>query len=308
MEHLPLVSVIVPIYGVEAYIAQCAESLMAQTYPFIQYIFVNDGTKDRSMEELARVLERFPERNTLIINKENAGLPQARATGLAAAEGEYIMHLDSDDFLESDAVERLVNRARETGADLVYYDFWKEYAKYRKPCRERHYGTADNERYMRRLYNYRAYGYVWNKFARKSLYDHLFFPRNNMHEDIVISTQLLFAAKHLEQLSVPLVHYRRTNPSSVMRNSRRKRRVQSANNMLDMYENYRDLPAGSPVEPVLDLLVLRCAWVAFRHGKELFEERPYLGPMARRLPLMPGNRINLLQQLILKVYLAFSRF
>ena len=307
MNNQPLVSVIVPIYGVEAYIAQCAESLLVQTYPAIQFIFVNDGTKDRSMDVLSNVLARFPGRQVCIVNQENRGLPQARAAGLRVAEGEYIQHVDSDDWVEPDLVERLVHKAQESGADLVYFNFWKEHASYRKLDRERHYDSSRKVLYMRRLYNYRAYGYVWNKFARKSLYDHLFFPRLNMHEDIVISTQLLFRAQHIEQLPVPLVHYRRNNPSSVMHLAIKKRRVQSANNLLDMYEHYREQMAGSPVEPVLDVLILRCAWVAFSLDRELYRERPYLKEMARRLPLIPGRRVNLFQQLILKVYLAFSR-
>ena len=306
MKNQPLVSVIVPIYGVEAYIAQCAESLMAQTYPAIEYIFVNDGTKDRSMEVLAGVLERFPEKNVQIVNQENKGLPQARAAGVRVAKGEFIAHVDSDDWVEPDLVERVVEKAVSTGADFVYYDFWKVHSGYRKLDREKHYETADKELYMRRLYSYLAYGYVWNKFARKSLYQHLFFPKYNMHEDIVIATQLLYRAQHIEQLSVPLVHYRRNNPASVMHEAKKKRRVQSANNMLDMYEYYRENLAGSPVEPVLNDLILRTAWVAYTLDKNLYTERPYLKEMARRLPLMPGRRVNLIQQLILRLYLITS--
>ena len=74
----PLVSLIVPIYGVEAYIEQCARSVLGQTYPDMEFIFVNDGTRDGSMDVLSRVLKDFPDRNVKIVNKENAGLPQAR--------------------------------------------------------------------------------------------------------------------------------------------------------------------------------------------------------------------------------------
>ena len=95
----PLVSVIVPIYGVEAYIAQCARSVLGQTYPALECIFVNDGTPDRSMDILAEVVKEFPERNVVIVNKENGGLPHARWSGLEAARGEYVMHVDSDDWL-----------------------------------------------------------------------------------------------------------------------------------------------------------------------------------------------------------------
>ena len=65
----PLVSLIVPIYGVEPYIAQCARSVLSQTYDNVEFIFVNDGTKDASMDVLAEVLQEFPQRNVRIVNK-----------------------------------------------------------------------------------------------------------------------------------------------------------------------------------------------------------------------------------------------
>ena len=98
--HTPLVSVIVPIYGVEAYIEQCARSVLGQSYPRLECIFVNDGTPDRSMEILSAVLKEFPQRNVVVVDKENGGLPHARWSGLEVATGEYIMHVDADDWLE----------------------------------------------------------------------------------------------------------------------------------------------------------------------------------------------------------------
>ena len=125
--NMPLVSVIVPIYGVEAYIGQCARSVLGQTYSRLECIFVNDGTPDRSMEILSEVVKEYPGRNIVIVNKENDGLPHARWSGLEVSTGEYIMHVDADDWLEPDAAERLVDEALRTQADLVYCDFWKEY-------------------------------------------------------------------------------------------------------------------------------------------------------------------------------------
>jgi len=297
------VSVIVPFYGVEEYIGRCAESLMAQTYPEVEFIFVNDGTKDRSEEVLRGVLARFPERDVRLVVQENAGLPRARAKGLEYATGQYVMHVDSDDWIEPDAVEKLVAAAESTGADLVYHDFWKEYATRSKLDCEKHYSSADKITYMRRLYRDRAYGYLWNKFARRELYKDIFVPRYNMHEDIVVATQLLYKAQKIEQLSVPLVHYRRTNAAAATKVARKKRRMQSANNFLDLYEHFS---GASCVEPVADDIILRAAWVGFSLGKELFTERPYLKEKARHLPWMPGHRVLLLQQLILKIWLLFQ--
>lgn len=98
-----LVSIVVPIYGVEKFIVQCARSLFEQTYENIQYIFVNDCTKDNSVILLKEIIELYPNRKkqVLIIEKEkNEGLPLARKTGMQYVKGEYVMLLDSDDWVQ----------------------------------------------------------------------------------------------------------------------------------------------------------------------------------------------------------------
>lgn len=279
----PLVSLIVPIYGVEPYIAQCARSVLSQTYENIEFIFVNDGTKDASMDVLAGVLKEFPQRNVHIVNKENAGLPKARQSGLEVATGEYVMHVDADDWIEPDAVGRLVGEALRTGADLVYCDFWKEYGHHCKLDHEKHYTVETKVRWMNRLYNDGAYGFVWCKFCRRSLYEHIFVPSYNMHEDIVFSTQLIWRAASIAQLSVPLIHYRRTNGSSTSRAARSKRRVQSARNMLDLCAN-----GGPEIPAVRRSLLKKAAWNAFRYDRSLFVEYPFLKAEAPRLLKLLG--------------------
>jgi Glycosyltransferases involved in cell wall biogenesis len=281
MERQPLVSVIVPVYGVEKYIGQCARSILAQTYPHLECIFVNDGTPDRSMEILSDVVKEFPERNVVVVNKENGGLPRARWSGLEVATGEYIMHVDSDDWLEPDAAARLVEEALRSDADLVYCDFWKEYGHRHKLDHERTYTVQDKARWMKRLYDNGAYGYVWCKFARRSLYQDMFVPRFNMHEDIVFSTQLIWRASRISQLSVPLIHYRRTNSSSATRVAKAKRRIQSARNILDLCVN-----GGPEVAAVRKEIIRKAAWNAFRYDRSLFEEYPFLreeAPLILRL-------------------------
>ena len=115
------ISVVVPIYGVEAYIGQCAHSLLSQSWKDTEFVFVNDGTPDRSMEVLQSVLEEFPGRDVKIVNKENGGLPQARKSGVEASSGDYIMHVDSDDWIEPGAIEKLARKAIETDADVIHY-------------------------------------------------------------------------------------------------------------------------------------------------------------------------------------------
>jgi hypothetical protein len=99
----------------------------------------------------------------------------------------------------------------------------------------------------------------------------MFVPRFNMHEDIVFSTQLIWRASRIAQLSVPLIHYRRTNRTSATRVARGKRRIQSARNILDLCVN-----GGPEVAVVRKEIVRKAAWNAFRYDRSLFDEYPFL--------------------------------
>lgn len=122
MKYDMLVSVLIPIYGVEQYIERCARSLFEQTYSNLEYVFVNDCALDKSIEILRKVVENYPERkaNVRIIDHErNRGLAAARNTALDNATGEFVCHVDSDDWMELDAIEKMVRKQRETGADMI---------------------------------------------------------------------------------------------------------------------------------------------------------------------------------------------
>ena len=302
------VSVIVPVFRVEAYIARCARSILRQTYPHIQFIFVDDGSPDRSVGILNELIDReFPhlKERILMLRKENEGVLKSRMAGVRRAEGDYILFVDSDDWLEEDAVASLAAKAEETGADIVFYDFWKEYPSRSKLDRERDYTAATRLQYIKGLYTYKAYGYLWNKFTRRSLFEGLFEPKYNMHEDIVVSNQLLFKASSLVHLAKPLYHYWRSNPASLTRVARKTRRGLSARNFLDLYEHYKPCLAGSPIEHFTDEILLRAAWIGFTLDRSLFAERPYLKREARAVSLRPGCFVGIFKQLILKVYLSF---
>ena len=110
MDRPLVISVVAPIYGVEKFIGRFAESLLSQSYPHVQYIFVNDGTKDASIDVLEGIINK--EYNHLrdriiIVNKENGGLPSARKAGMEYVTGDYVWHVDSDDWLELNMYERM---------------------------------------------------------------------------------------------------------------------------------------------------------------------------------------------------------
>ena len=116
------VSILVPIFGVEKYIERCARSLFEQTYSNLEYIFVNDCTPDKSVEVLENVMVNYPERieNVKILTHEkNRGVAAVRNTALDNACGDFVSLVDSDDWLELDAVELLVSKQLKTDADIV---------------------------------------------------------------------------------------------------------------------------------------------------------------------------------------------
>lgn len=209
------VSVIIPIYGVADYIGRCAESLMQQTMrDGVEFIFVNDATPDRSMEVLSEVVGKHPERASqvrVLTHSENRGLPAARNTGLAAAQGEYVFHCDSDDYLEPDALETLYAAATEHGADLVWCDWWLTYDNSERHMTQPGYATSLEA--VKAMLGGRMKYNVWNKLARRSLYteNSISFPEDHgMGEDMTMM-MLTACARKVAHVPHACYHYRRGN-------------------------------------------------------------------------------------------------
>lgn len=306
------ISLIAPIYGVEKYIKQFAETALGQTYQDLQFVFVNDGTKDASMEVLEQLIqEKFEHLRSriTIVNKENGGLPSARKAGLDHAEGEYVLFADSDDWLELDAVEKVMAKADETGADIIYFDLIKEYGHKTSYKRERDYTAATKDRFIVNIFNYKSHGYTVTKCFRKSLYtDNLvYMPKLGMHEDIYLMSQIIFYAKSLVHIPEALYHYRKDNPDAMCSQDRKRRHLNSAVNLIDLYEHYRDNLKGSPIENVAGGIIMRAGWHSVRHGFDLFERYPYLASDICKAKLSCRYRIPIALQLMIKVYSWFKK-
>ena len=171
------VTVISPFYKVAPFIERCAESLLSQTLQDVEFIFVDDASPDESREILEKVIARHPERNVRIVtHAQNKGLPAARNTGLAEATGEFVYHCDSDDWVETDLLEKMVGKAEETGADFVYCDFWMQFEKSARYMVNPTYTNPEQmikEGFLAGLMKYN----VWNKLIKRSLYEGIRFPR-----------------------------------------------------------------------------------------------------------------------------------
>ena len=126
----PLVSIIVPMYEAERYIERCARSLFEQTFYELEYIFVDDFCSDNTIKILKKVKDEYPERKNqikILHHKTNKGVSAARNSGLDSSTGEYILQVDSDDWIDSSAIELMYEYAKDKNVDLVWTDFIVEY-------------------------------------------------------------------------------------------------------------------------------------------------------------------------------------
>ena len=125
------ISILVPVYGVEKYIEECARSLFEQTYEDIEYVFVDDCSPDRSIAILEQTASEYPNRLSqikIVRHEKNQGLGGARLTALQNATGDYVAHVDSDDLMPTDAIRELAGIAEKTDADFIdgAYEEWAD--------------------------------------------------------------------------------------------------------------------------------------------------------------------------------------
>lgn len=205
------ISVLVPVYGVEMYIERCARSLFAQTMDEVEYIFVDDKTKDKSIEILKSVLEEFPKRKTdvrIISHERNKGLSEARNTALKASCGEYIMHVDSDDYLALDALSKMYEMAKQQSADIVIADIMEVYGT--KMTYHSLSYSADKEKYLSLLLCLKANASIVGKLMKRSLLiDKELFSISNisMGEDYVLYPRVVYYASKICKLDKFIYFY-----------------------------------------------------------------------------------------------------
>lgn len=217
------ISVIVPIYNVAPYIERCARSLFEQSFQDVEYIFVNDCTPDNSIEILEGVIKEYPNRTSqirIIHNTENIGLAATRFVGLDMANGNYILHCDSDDWVETNMLQCMYDAAVKEDADIVCCEAIKELANGKSYYRY----TYDEETIYNGLLDLQVseiHVAIWNKLIKKELFTK-YGIRNlegvNMGEDSALTIRLRYYSKKTVITHRPLYHYNRTNCNSMVAN------------------------------------------------------------------------------------------
>ena len=215
-----MVTICVPVCGVEAYVEKCAESLFSQTYTDIEFLFVNDCTPDKSVDVIKKTLERFPNRKeqVRIINQsENKGCPAARNLAVQLATGDFIFHVDADDYLEPDAIASLVCKQISTGADLVVANYLletKEKTTVVRYCD----ASKSQEDIVKDCLDDKCSQSVWGILIRRKIYiDNNIKADESFHvgEDWQVAPLLLYHANKIAYVDKVVYHYQLSRPDSI---------------------------------------------------------------------------------------------
>lgn len=208
-----LISIIVPIYKVENYLERCIESILNQTYKDIEIILVDDGSPDKCGE----ICDNYAMRDNRIkvIHKQNGGLSEARNFGIDIANGEYILFIDSDDFIDKNMCEFLINEAKENDSDIVMCNYYivkeNEYFINKMLVTDNRISLTNLE--MMKIFflkGYRETLITWNKLYRRKLFytnKNIRFPVGRLNEDIFTTYRLYYVANKIVVINKPLYYY-----------------------------------------------------------------------------------------------------
>lgn len=245
MNYIPTVSVIIPVYRVVPFVEHCVRSLMTQTLQEVEFIFVDDASPDGSMDVIRRVIAEYERDVKILVHDHNRGLPAARNTGLDFASGTYIYHCDSDDWLEREMLEKMVNCATEHNSDFVYCDFFLSYTDKERYMAQPHFSDKFDA-LQKGVMSGNMKHNVWNKLIKRKLYIDNGIKSPEEHckggEDYMI-VKLLRMAEGVSHVPEALYHYNRTNVNSITNKS-------SERHFADIKANADDVIAFLTTNPI----------------------------------------------------------
>ena len=210
MNKTPLVSILVPIYNVEQHLGKCLDSIFSQTYKNLEYVFVDDCSTDNSLDVLATSLAKHNipnEKATIIKHKANEGIAVSRNDCIKNAHGEYVQFIDSDDWIEPNMTEELVNASKEATVDIVSCCYQRNYLNapttyFKDPFSD---SCFDN---LKLTIDFTVSPVLWKLLIRRSLFEKFDIPPHiDVGEDYIISIKLFHFANSFSFVDKYLYHY-----------------------------------------------------------------------------------------------------
>ena len=205
-----LISIIVPVYNVEKYLDKCINSLINQSYKNLEIILIDDGSNDNSRE----ICDEYAlEDNRIkVIHKENEGLSATRNLGIDISKGDYIIFIDSDDWVNKDIISKLLNLIKKYNSDIAVCDYSLAYDENehieKEKIYEKNFSSIDA---LKDLYE-RTGGVIKSisccKLYKRKLFKDIVFPVGKIHEDEFVTYKLLYKAKRISYINEKLYYYR----------------------------------------------------------------------------------------------------
>jgi len=234
----PLITIIVPVYKVEPYLRKCVDSILAQTYTNIEVILVDDGSPDGC----PAICDEYKEKDSrvVVIHQKNGGVSAARNAGLDIAKGEYIGFVDSDDWIEPDMYEVLMDIVSKTGSDIVISTFCEDEYQVNS-CEKQNIISFSSDEAVRGLF----FGdnnlcFVCGKIFNSKIFVNVRFPSGvSIAEDTIVSLKTIIKSDSISYIDYKSYHYV-TNSYSAMHMFRETFwSIQTANDILvDMICEY----------------------------------------------------------------------
>lgn len=265
------VSLIIPVYNVRDYLRKCLDSVAAQTYKDLEVIIVNDGATDDSLEIALQYTAKYPHFRCYTI--ENRGLGGARNYGMEYATGDYILFLDSDDYIAENCVEILVTAAEQNGSDVVVCNCYdvaedgKVLLAYKNVYRN---ATTSLEEEPEILFNRHS---AWGKLYKRELLEGFAYVSRVWYEDVRLTPKLYLRAKKITYVDDTLFFYVQRQ-GSIMNNLNYRRNLEVIEAFEDLLGYFREQNAYEQYKDALEFLVIEhvavsaMARVAMGKGKE----------------------------------------
>lgn len=276
MDNQALVSVIIPVYNVEEYLCECVDSVINQTYNNLEIILVDDGSTDSS----GRICDEYAKKDSRIsvIHQKNSGPSKTRNTGIKQAKGKYVYFIDSDDYIELDAIYLLVETAETNGADLVFFDA-RSFSDDGSDVKQGYvvkgsYEPKSGYEMLTELHKSKDYHCaIYLLFIKRQLLENnkiFFLEEAYCSEDMLFTYQIYCKAQKATQSKHTLYH-RRYRQGSIVTSKKTERHFRSC---CDVYEKIRDFSKniGKTGDYMATEYTVRCAFNALDTYRKIPQE------------------------------------
>lgn len=238
------VSIITPIYNMEKYLVKCLDSIINQTYKSIEIILVNDGSNDNSLKICKDYAKK--DKRIILIDQKNSGVSAARNIGLEKATGDYLAFVDPDDWIELDAIEKMIEFAEKEKCDMAFFDYKINNIIQKSNKVQLEYNNDTKKEFIKLLISGDVPGYLWRLLIKKEVVKKCRFKLDlPMAEDLIFILEILRNVKKISKSEEAVYNYFLTENSITRGSQKYKKNLHNTfllnKYIKEMYQEYEDI-------------------------------------------------------------------